>query len=70
MAELKMRFGGKSVLKTKGKACVCLRVCLCVCSRLYCNKVCVVVCVCVLSPSDLFPYCIILGTLHSLNSER
>ena len=63
MAELKMRFGEKSVLKTKGKACVCLRVCLC-------NKVCVVVCVCVLSPNDLFPYCIILGTLHSLNSER
>lgn len=31
MAELKMRFGEKSVLKTKGKACVCLRVCLCVC---------------------------------------
>lgn len=31
MAELKMRFGEKSVLKTKGKACVCLRVCVAGC---------------------------------------
>lgn len=44
-----MRFGGKSVRKTKR-----LSVCVCVCSMLYCNKVCVSVCVCVLSPSDLY----------------
>lgn len=69
MAGLKMTFGGKSVMKTKRLS---LRVpaFVCVCSMLFCNKVCIAVCMCVLSPSDLFPYCIILGTQHSLQLRK